>query len=113
MDSSCATLDHFAACEEDTSMHVISRKALRQFWELHPDAESPLKAWHQAARRENWEDFAAVRARFPHADRVGRFTVFNIGGNKYRLITVIHYNRSKVFVRHVLNHKEYDLGKWK
>ncbi|HMC66075.1 MAG TPA: type II toxin-antitoxin system HigB family toxin [Gemmataceae bacterium] len=94
-------------------MHVISRKRLRQFWELHPAAEEPLRAWHQAARREIWQNFAEVRVRFPHADRVGRFTVFNIGGNKYRLVTVIHHNRGKVFVRQVLTHKEYDLGKWK
>jgi mRNA interferase HigB len=94
-------------------MHVLSRKALRQFWLKHPDAELPLRAWHQSARRETWRNFADVRARFPHADQVGRFTAFNIGGNKYRLIATIHYNRRKVFIRHVLTHKEYDQGDWK
>ncbi len=94
-------------------MHVISKRSLKQFWEMHPDAESPLRAWYQAARRERWRGFADVRARFPHADRVGPWTVFNIGGNKYRLICAIHFNRSRIFVRHVLTHKEYDLGKWK
>ena len=53
------------------------------------------------------------RGGYPHADQVGKFTVFNIGGNKYRLIAVIHYNRGKVFVRHVLTHAEYDEGNWK
>jgi mRNA interferase HigB len=80
---------------------------------MHPDAETPLRAWHQAARRDVWRNFADVRARFPHADRVGRFTVFNIGGNKYRLISVIHYNVQRVYVRHVMSHKEYDRGRWK
>lgn len=94
-------------------MHLVSRKALRLFWTVHPDAEEPLRAWHKATRQGNWRSFAEVRAIFPHADLVGKFTVFNIGGNKYRLITVIHYNRRKVFVRDVLTHKEYDLGKWK
>jgi mRNA interferase HigB len=45
--------------------------------------------------------------------QVGRFTVFNIGGNKYRLIAAIHYNRGKVYVRHILTHEEYDCDEWK
>jgi mRNA interferase HigB len=94
-------------------MHVISRRLLRQFWEQHRDAEEPLRAWYKAARNETWRTFADVRARFPQADRVGRFTVFHIGGNKYRLIAVIHHNRRKLFVRHVLTRKEYDRGGWK
>ncbi|MBI3270723.1 MAG: type II toxin-antitoxin system HigB family toxin [Planctomycetes bacterium] len=54
-----------------------------------------------------------MRRAFPSADQVGQCTVFNIGGNKYRLIVVIHFNRGKVFVRHVLTHPDYDRGKWK
>jgi mRNA interferase HigB len=54
-----------------------------------------------------------VRKEFPHADLYGKFVIFNIGGNKYRLIAVIHYNRRKVYVRHVLTHADYSLGKWK
>jgi mRNA interferase HigB len=94
-------------------MHVISRKRLREFWDVHPDAETPLRAWHKLARQEDWQTFADVRAVFPHADQVGKLTVFNIGGNKYRLIAAIHFNRGKVYVRHVLTHAEYDQGKWK
>jgi mRNA interferase HigB len=94
-------------------MHVISRKRLREFWKLHPRAEGPLRAWHRVARHEEWESFADVRAFFPHADQVGKLTVFNIGGNKYRLIAAIHFNRGKVFVRHVLTHAQYDRGEWK
>lgn len=48
-----------------------------------------------------------------HADQVGKFTVFNIGGNKVRLIAAVHYNRNKIYIRHVLTHCEYDAGKWK
>jgi mRNA interferase HigB len=94
-------------------MHVISRKKLREFWELYPKARTPLDAWYQVAKRAKWENFAEVRQTFNSADVVGRFVVFNIGGNKYRLIAVIHYNRGKVFIRHVLTHAEYDEGKWK
>ena len=94
-------------------MHVISKKALRRFWRLHPVAERPLRRWFNTAGAAVWRSFADVRAVYAKADQVGRFTVFNIGGNKYRLIAVIHYNRGKVFVRHVLTHKEYDRGDWK
>ena len=65
------------------------------------------------AEQSTWETFADVRAHAPSADRVGKFTVFNIGGNKYRLIVDIHFNREKVYVRHVLTHAEYDAGDWK
>ena len=94
-------------------MHVISRKKLREFWELHPKARPPLEAWFQIAKRAEWKSFAEVRQTFPKADRVGRFVVFDIGGNKYRLIVAIHFNRGKLYVRHVLTHAEYDEGKWK
>ncbi len=94
-------------------MHVISKKALRQFWKLHPDAERPLRRWFDTADTAVWQSFADVRAVYAKADQVGRLTVFNIGGNKYRLITAIHYNRAKVFVRYVLTHAEYDRGEWK
>ena len=94
-------------------MHVISKKKLREFWERDSKAQSPLESWFQIARKAEWESFADVREAFNTADQVGRFTVFDIGGNKYRLIAVIHFNRGKLYVRHVLTHHEYDDGKWK
>jgi mRNA interferase HigB len=94
-------------------MHVISKKKLREFWDKQSHAKSPLEAWYQVARHAEWENFADVRNAFKTADLVGRFVVFNIGGNKYRLIAAIHFNRGKVFIRHVLTHAEYDQGKWK
>ena len=94
-------------------MHVISKKMLREFWAEHPRAKSPLDAWYKVAKRAEWETFKDVRDTFNTADLVGRFVVFDIGGNKYRLITVIHYDRGKVYIRHVLTHAEYDEGKWK
>ena len=94
-------------------MHVISKKKFREFWEVHPRAQAPLEDWYRAVKVAEWEKFADVRETFSSADQVGKFTVFNIGGNKYRLIAVIHFNRGIVFVRHVLTHAEYDKGKWK
>lgn len=94
-------------------MHVISKKKLREFWDRHPRAKSPLEAWYQVAKRAEWESVGDVRRTFNSADVVGRFVVFDIGGNKYRLIAAIHFNRGKLFIRHVLTHAEYDEGKWK
>jgi mRNA interferase HigB len=94
-------------------MHVISQKMLRLFWAEHRDAERPLRTWFKVVSRAAWVNFGDVRALYPQADQVGKFTVFNIRGNHYRLIAVIHYNRGKVYVRHVLTHAEYDEGRWK
>jgi mRNA interferase HigB len=82
-------------------------------WGVHQRARRPLETWYQVARLAEWGSLDEVKAVFRHADQVGRFTVFDIGGNKYRLIAVIHYNRRKLFVRHVLTHAEYDAGDWK
>jgi mRNA interferase HigB len=94
-------------------MHVISRKTLRRFWEEYPDSESPLSRWFKIMQRSNFESFDALRATFPTSDKVGDLVVFNIGGNKYRLVASVHFNRGKVYVRHVLTHSEYDRGAWK
>jgi mRNA interferase HigB len=94
-------------------MHVISRKTLRQFGAQHPDSENALVCWFKIMQRHDFMSFEALRATFPTADKVGDFIVFNIGGNKYRLITAIHFNRRKVYIRHVLTHQEYDRGAWK
>ncbi len=94
-------------------MHIISRKALRDFWQQHPDSQSPLTHWYQAMKRTDFENLAALRSAFPTADKVSDLVVFNIGGNKYRLITSIHFNRQKVYIRDVLTHREYDKGAWK
>jgi mRNA interferase HigB len=94
-------------------MHVISEKKLRDFYAIHPEAETPLRAWARVAGEAEWEKFADIRQTYAHADQVGKFTVFNIGGNKFRLVVVIHFNRGKVFIRHVLTHEDYDKGDWK
>jgi mRNA interferase HigB len=95
-------------------MHVISQKALRDFWEVHPNAEVPLRAWFRNTQRADWQNFNDVRGAYGSADLVGKCVIFNIGGNKFRLIVVIHYDYGgRVYVRHVLTHKEYDKGAWK
>ncbi len=94
-------------------MHVITRKTLREFWLKHPDAQEPLEAWYRLTKKAKWANLTQTRADFPHADPYGKCTIFNIGGNKYRLVTSIHYNRQRVYIVSVLTHKEYDKEKWK
>ena len=94
-------------------MHLISRKKLQEVWVAHPELEKPLRAWIKIVEGAKWNKFRDVRATINHADQVERFTVFNILGNRFRLICVIHYNRGKVYVRHILPHSEYDRGAWK
>jgi len=94
-------------------MHVISRKALREFWETLPDAEPALRQWEAIVRRADWRDWADLKATYGSADKVGEYVVFNVGGNAYRLIAIVSYAKGKVYIQHVLRHKEYDRGTWK
>ena len=89
-------------------MRIIALRRLREFWARHRDAEGSLRAWYQVAKQAHWQRFTDVRAFYRSADQVGTFTVFNIARNKYRLITVIHFNTGRVYVRRILSHAEYD-----
>lgn len=94
-------------------MHVITRKRLNEFAEKHPDARSSLEHWYKLMKSNRIASFAHLRQLFPGADHVGNKTVFNIGGNKYRLIAALHYNRARIYIRAILTHREYDKGTWK
>lgn len=100
-------------------MRVISKARLKQFWETPDcrDAEGPLRAWygHVNSKTVAWQSWGDVKTEFSTASPVGNCVVFNIGGNKYRLITRILYPSQKVFILKVMPHKEkeYDEGKWK
>ena len=94
-------------------MHVITRKRLNEFARLHPNTKTALTEWYQLVKKNDFASFVALRKTFPSADKVGKLTVFNIGGNKARLIAAIHYNRKKIYIRTVLTHAEYDEGRWK
>jgi mRNA interferase HigB len=98
-------------------MRVISKARLRQFWELpgHEDSAGPLRAWYTHVNDKSvaWQSWSDVKADFASASIVGNCVVFNIGGNKYRLVTRILYPSQKVFVLKVMTHEEYDEDKWK
>jgi mRNA interferase HigB len=98
-------------------MRVISRARLRSFWAnpLCSEAEGPLRAWysHVASRRTIWHSWGDLKREFGTASSVGNCVVFNIGGNKFRLIVRVLYVSQKVFVLKVMAHKEYDHEQWK
>ena len=94
-------------------MHIISNKRLKEFYEIHPDAEATLDSWYRIAKSAEWKNLGEVRQIYPNADSVGNFTVFNIKGNTYRLIVNIDYARQIIYVKYILTHAEYDKEKWK
>ncbi len=87
-------------------MHIISRAALRAFWERHPAAKSLMVSWHAVVEEATFTDFASVRNTFNTADMAAGYVVFNV--NKNRIVVDIHYNTERVYIRHVLTHTEYE-----
>lgn len=99
-------------------MRVISLKPLREFWQKYPDARQPLRLWYKTAGEAAWANLSDVRKTYPHADGVKTptgqvLTVFNIAGNKYRLVARIRYDYQLINVRAVMTHRDYDQGHWK
>lgn len=90
-------------------MRIITESRLTTFWAEHPPAERPLKAWREIIRRSEFASPHEVKARFSTADFLGdEVTVFDIGGNKYRVVVTMRYKHQVVFIRHVLTHADYD-----
>ena len=94
-------------------MKLISNKALREFAALHPQAEQPLQDFRRLMERGTYASFAQLKATFASVDKVGERYVFNIGGNKYRLIAAIAFQANLVWIKAVLTHEQYDKGAWK
>lgn len=92
-------------------MRVISNRTLLRFSADHRDAAQPLQAWRKAVESGRFSNFADLKACFNSADRVGTYYEFDIGGNKFRVVAAIHFNRQMLFVRHVFTHRQYD--RWK
>ena len=99
-------------------MRVIKHSRLREYWEAHARAKKSLEIWYAVTKKAAWRNLAEVRQTYGSADEAKvrskkSVVIFNIGGNSYRLICAIHYNRQKIFVLRFMTHAEYDKNDWK
>ncbi len=94
-------------------MRVITNRRLLEFSAEHPDASEPLQSWRKIMEGSIYQSFSELRTSFRGVDKVNDLYVFNIGGNKYRLIVFLHFGRQLCYIKHVLTHLEYDKGAWK
>ncbi|MGV8891754.1 MAG: type II toxin-antitoxin system HigB family toxin [Burkholderiaceae bacterium] len=92
-------------------MRIIFNKALLDFSAKYPETSGLLQTWRKLLETSSFASFADIKTAFNATDKVGDFYVFDIGGNKYRIIASIHFNRQMLLIRHVFTHKEHD--KWK
>lgn len=89
-------------------MHIISLKALREFWQKHPEAEQAMCNWQTVAEHSRFVELADLCRCFGSTDYVGPYSVFDVGGNNHRFVTVVRYRDEKIFVRWMMTHREYD-----
>lgn len=91
-------------------VNVITPRRLREFWTEHAEAETPLRVWEKLIRKAAPSNFEGLRQLFGSVDFVPpEFTVFDVGGNKYRLIAFVAYTAQRVYIKDVFTHKDYDL----
>ena len=96
-----------------TVMHIITKKRITEAKALFPQCASALLGWLKVVEQNDFRNFSELKDTFNSVDKVGYLYVFDIGGNKLRLIASIHFNRQKLYIRHVLTHQEYDKNKWR
>jgi len=90
-------------------MRIVSLQTLRTYWEANPEVEQQLRAWHDEVISQKWEQPADIKARYASASILKkRRVVFNIKGNKYRLIVAVAFNVGVVYIKFIGTHKEYD-----
>jgi mRNA interferase HigB len=94
-------------------MHIITHRRITAAQKAYPQSASALDQWYRLCKKAEWSNFSALRKLFPSTDKVGNLFVFNIGGNKIRLIAAIHFNTGRLFIRAILTHQQYDQGDWK
>src|ERR1700749_1823418 len=99
-------------------MRVVSKKRLRDFWEQVPTAKSVLEQWYKVVNAAHWSHFTELKGTFNHADITTTdnghsVVIFDVGGNKYRIIAAVHYDRCICYILRVLTHKQYDTNRWK
>lgn len=93
-------------------MHIITQQRIWEAKRKYPEAKSALDGWYRVMKQNRFNNFSELKRSFNSVDKVGSVYIFDIGGNKLRLIANIHFNRQKIYIRYVLTHKEYDKGNW-
>ncbi|WP_058554669.1 type II toxin-antitoxin system HigB family toxin [Thiohalocapsa sp. ML1] len=94
-------------------MRVISKRPIREFWTRHPEAQPALQDWYRRLSQCAATSFPELRQTFGSADYVDGYVIFDVGGNKYRIATVIHFDKQRAYVRAVMAHAEYDRNRWR
>lgn len=94
-------------------MHIITKKRIEEARVSHPECETAMLGWYKIMKNNEFKNYAELKASFNSVDKVGTLYVFDIGGNKLRLIASIHFNRKRLYIRHILTHKDYDKGAWR
>ena len=94
-------------------MHIITQKRIWEAKQRYPSTSSALDGWYRIMKKNSFANFTELKSIFRSADKVNDYYVFNIGGNKIRLIANIRFVKQRVYIRHILTHKEYDKSNWK
>jgi mRNA interferase HigB len=94
-------------------MHLIAISRLREAAAQFPDVSNQLEDWHEILKAATWQNLSEVQQTYTSAEAVGNFTVFNIKGNRYRLIVAVNYRKQVVYFKYFLTHAEYDKDTWK
>ena len=94
-------------------MHVITQKRIWEAQAKWPRSATALEAWYRLVKASAPRDFAEMKRLFPATDKVGPLHVFDIGGNKLRLIAFVRYPTQRIYIKHLLDHREYEQDKWK
>lgn len=94
-------------------MKLISNSALVRFAQIHPESTTVLQGWRKVIEKNSFQNWSELKNTFNSVDKVDDLTVFNVGGNKYRIIAFIRFARQIIYIKAVLTHNEYDKGQWK
>jgi len=94
-------------------MRIIAKRTLLEMAATHADSVGWIEEWYRTVNKSDWGNVVDVKADYPSADLVGDKIVFNVKGNRYRLIVGVNYETGIVYIKHLLTHAEYDKGKWK
>ena len=99
--------------DRESAMHIITQKRIWDAKIKYIESAAALDGWYRVIKRNKFNNFAELKKSFNTVDKVGHWYVFNLGGNKLRLIAAIHFQRQKIYIRDVLTHNEYNKDNWK